>query len=463
MVKEVATTQNINFIKFSELYNWSAQSLLNEQFSYNKDFPLVPIGKFLKRNKTVVLIENDKTYKRVTIKIRNRGVVQRDTELGAKIGTKRQFYVSEGQFILSKIDARNGAMGIIPNELNGAIVTQDFLSYDIDVNKIHPQYLVLISTTDEFISFCQSCSNGTTNRQRIEEDQFLNVNIPLPPLNEEDAKKQGLSTEITQEKLVADYNQKIKSAEKAKQKAKVKKTEIESYLYKELGLQRAEKTDVKKGLHFVKFKDLKRWDPAYLLTILIELNSDFPLISYDDLFINLYNGIPARNYSNKGMRFLKVSDIKPNYISDKNVKYINSYKECDLISQNTLLITRKGTVGNSIFITEHQKYTASSEVFIIKINEEKVDGKYFSIVNNTEFVQNQYRENNTGTIMPSISQNKLKEIRIPIPASLKKQKDIVNQVSLMEKESNKYLLLSESLKTQATIDFENIIFKTVKK
>lgn len=44
---------------------------------------------------------------------------------------------------MSKIDARNGAMGLIPAELNGAIVTNDFPTYDVDFNTILPQFLLI--------------------------------------------------------------------------------------------------------------------------------------------------------------------------------------------------------------------------------------------------------------------------------------------------------------------------------
>ena len=154
---------------------------------------MVRIGEFLTRNKTAVTIQDEPVYQRVTIRVRNGGVVPRDEVKGANIGTKKQYVISSGQFILSKIDARNGAMGIIPESLDGAIVTQDFLAYDIDRTRINPQYLVLISTTKQFIDFCQSCSSGTTNRQRVDEAKFLSIRIPLPSLDE-------------QNRLVKDFN-----------------------------------------------------------------------------------------------------------------------------------------------------------------------------------------------------------------------------------------------------------------
>jgi len=181
------------------LENWSVRYLLESNFSYNDNFELMPIGSFLIKSRFKILIEDEKTYQRVTVKINNNGVVPRDTEIGKNIGTKQQYLIKTGQFLMSKIDARNGAFGLVPENLEGAIVTNDFPVFDIDHSVINPEFLVLITTTKEFIKFAQSCSSGTTNRQRIDIDMFLNVNIPLPSLPE-------------QNRIVEAYNEKIKLA-----------------------------------------------------------------------------------------------------------------------------------------------------------------------------------------------------------------------------------------------------------
>ncbi len=172
------------------------QYLNDSRIRFTTKYPLVQIKEFLTRNKTAITVQDEIIYQRITIRIHNGGVIPRDKVKGTEIGTKKQFRVSAGQFILSKIDARNGAMGIIPEKLDGAIVTQDFLAYNIDTTKINPQYLVLVSTTKQFMDFCQSCSSGTTNRQRVDEDKFLNIRISLPPLAE-------------QNKLVDEYHKRI--------------------------------------------------------------------------------------------------------------------------------------------------------------------------------------------------------------------------------------------------------------
>lgn len=440
-----ATNVYLKYIELAILENWSVQSLLDSKFNYSNKFELVRIGDFLIKSRNVVNIEDDKEYNRVTVKINNNGVLLRDVEKGVNIGTKKQYQAKAGQFIISKIDARNGAFGIIPNELDNAIVTNDFPLFNVNTARINSQFLLLITTTEVFIKFAQSCSSGTTNRQRMDIDMFLNQKIPLPKLKEQD-------------KIVNNYFSKISEAESLSNQVGELEGEIEKYLFETLGLASENKMKKEKGLHFVNFTNINRWDLSFLLQQENANKSRFPLISYGELFISLNNGIPARNYTPKGVRFLKVADIKKNYIDNSNVKYIQKFRESDYISKNTLLITRKGTVGNSIFIKDDKKYTASSEIFIIKLSE-IVDGNYLAEVNLSEFVQKQYIEKNTGTIMPSLSQDKLREILIPLPP-LEMQKTISNHIASIKKAMSELLILSSKKEHQAKQEFEKIIFNS---
>jgi restriction endonuclease S subunit len=84
---------------------------------------------------------------------------------------------------LSRIDARNGAFGIIPPELDGALVTQDFPMFRIDPAVIIPEYLALLLKSEEFTEICKRASRGTTNRKRLREDLLVEQAIPVPPEN----------------------------------------------------------------------------------------------------------------------------------------------------------------------------------------------------------------------------------------------------------------------------------------
>ena len=84
------------------------------------------------------------------------------------------------QFILSRIDARNGALGIVPPELDEAIVTPDFPVFNILQTRMLPAYLGWMCRTASFVEECRRASEGTTNRVRLQEDKFLAREISLP-------------------------------------------------------------------------------------------------------------------------------------------------------------------------------------------------------------------------------------------------------------------------------------------
>lgn len=137
------------------------------------------------RQKEAITVEDDAEYKRITIKMNGNGVLLRDEVIGEAIGTKRQFLVSSDQFVLSKIDARNGAFGIVPKSCDGAIITGNFWTFDVNSELADVQYLDFMSKTPEFKDFCIVASEGTTNRKYLDENKFLDKRILLPELAEQ--------------------------------------------------------------------------------------------------------------------------------------------------------------------------------------------------------------------------------------------------------------------------------------
>ncbi|WP_460546013.1 restriction endonuclease subunit S, partial [Echinicola sediminis] len=142
-------------------------------------------GDFLHRSKIPIDIEDGKEYKRVTIKSKHQGVSVRDTEKGEKIGTKKQFVLKAGQFVLSKIDARYGAFGIAPDEVEGAIITGNFWAYNVDFSIINIEWFNQFTNSQDFYDVCERASSGITHRKYLNEDFFLNYEIELPDINEQ--------------------------------------------------------------------------------------------------------------------------------------------------------------------------------------------------------------------------------------------------------------------------------------
>jgi len=141
---------------------------------------------FLTPSKEKIIIEDNKTYKQVKVKLNGKGAVLRKENLGKNIKTKAQFIVRGGQLIVSKIDARNGALAIIPKELDGSIVTSDFPVFNVDYQKINRVFLETYLRYNEIGKKLQRFSKGTTNRRRIKPENILKLEIKIPSKPEQD-------------------------------------------------------------------------------------------------------------------------------------------------------------------------------------------------------------------------------------------------------------------------------------
>lgn len=146
---------------------------------------MVPLKEILTKADEWIDIKPDEVYREVTVRLWGKGVIQRREVAGAEIAATRRQVVRSQQFILSRIDARNGAFGLIPDHLDGAIVSNDFPVFNLNRSLIIRGFLNWMSKTGWFVDLCKKASEGTTNRVRLKEERFLEAEIPLPPLSEQ--------------------------------------------------------------------------------------------------------------------------------------------------------------------------------------------------------------------------------------------------------------------------------------
>lgn len=168
-------------------------------------WPMVKLGEVLTKSEDWITLHPDRKYKEVTVRLWGNGAVLRKEILGAEIASTSRLRVRANQFIISRIDARNGACGLIPPELDGAVVSTDFPVFDPNPERLYANYLRWLSRTKPFVAFCTAASEGTTNRVRLKEDRFLATEISLPPLAEQRrlvARIDALAAKIDEAKLL---------------------------------------------------------------------------------------------------------------------------------------------------------------------------------------------------------------------------------------------------------------------
>ncbi len=142
----------------------------------------ITIERFLTKSEAWVPVAPDGQYKQITARLWGKGLTLRGEVPGAAIAAPRQFCAKAGQFLISRIDARHGAFGIVPAELDGALVSNDFPCFDIDASTVLPHYFEWYSRTPQFVDLCRRASQGSTNRVRMKEEKFLKMAVPLPSL-----------------------------------------------------------------------------------------------------------------------------------------------------------------------------------------------------------------------------------------------------------------------------------------
>jgi type I restriction enzyme S subunit len=148
-------------------------------------WPMVPLGELLHKSNDWIPLRPDMTYQEVTVRLWGKGATLRRHATGAEIASAQRLRVRSGQFIISRIDARNGASATIPTTLDGAVVSSDFPVFSTDPTRLLPEFLDWFSKSKTFVALCASASEGTTNRVRLKEARFLTKRIPLPSLAEQ--------------------------------------------------------------------------------------------------------------------------------------------------------------------------------------------------------------------------------------------------------------------------------------
>ncbi|MBF6384149.1 restriction endonuclease subunit S [Nocardia farcinica] len=149
------------------------------------NWPLVPLGDILAQDGQTERIANTESEKFLTIRLYGKGLVERSIGSGKTPKPFVGYRVKPGQFVYSRIDARNGAYGVVPDELDGAVCSKDFPKFDVDQQRADENYLLRLVQTRDFYRKVQDLSFGATNRQRVKEEEFLRLRIPLPPIEEQ--------------------------------------------------------------------------------------------------------------------------------------------------------------------------------------------------------------------------------------------------------------------------------------
>lgn len=441
----------LNLVYLRDLFDWSVAHLLNKDIGFTKHYPLVRIGDVIRRSTLLVIIKDDVLYSQITLKTNGGGAVLRGKKLGKDIGTKKQYLAKEGQFIMSKIDARNGAFGVVTKDIDNAIVTGDFPLFDVDVEKINPFYLYLLSSTQPFVQYAQSCSRGTTNRQRIDMNAFLSQQIPLPSLDE-------------QTKIVAAYNDAISLADLRVQQVKDIDEQIVSYWQESLGVEKLIERDKKKKgyMQFCPFRCIEKWGYDFIRK---DRNNNsqakYPSVRVIDICNISSGGTPARGrkeYYGGNIPWIKTGELKNEILTDTEEKITPlgmNNSSAKLYPKGSLIVAMYGaTIGKTAKLgVDATTNQACAVLFDIDNKQIQTDYLWLYLQSQTD----KLKAMAYGGAQPNINAGIVANYEIPLPP-FDTQNEIVERITRLRKKQKDLQQKALTLRQQATKQFEQTIF-----
>lgn len=192
---------------------WLMQNLLTGKKrlkGFSGEWKKVEISKHLKPSSKTAVSDTTK-YKKITIKLNLKGIEY--SNINREMADTRPFYVRKaGELIIGKQNYFNGSIAILPVAFDGCICSNAIMSFY--VKGANTNFIYEILSQRDFIEKRKYLANGTGQKE-LSEKEFLQFRIELPPLPEQTAIAEILSTADREIELL----QKDLAEEKQKKKA----------------------------------------------------------------------------------------------------------------------------------------------------------------------------------------------------------------------------------------------------
>jgi restriction endonuclease S subunit len=181
VMDEVAETENQTVINLDNYRNSIIENFVAKNLDWiNDDWKKVKLESILfvpKKTKAKKIDRN----KLITVRLHRKGVIKNENTGGLRIGATTYYIRKAGQFIYGKQNLHNGALGIVPIELDGFLTSSDIPTLDINIEKVMPEFIEILIGRKTFYKYLEKYSAGS-GAKRISEKVLLEIKIDLPPI-----------------------------------------------------------------------------------------------------------------------------------------------------------------------------------------------------------------------------------------------------------------------------------------
>ncbi len=347
-------------------------------------WPTIVLGEVMRHRKEFITIDDLQTYRRCRVQSRAQGIVWRDTVVGADITTKRQQVCRAGEFLVAEIDAKVGGYGIVPEDLDGAIVSSHYFLFVIDRERLDPRFMSYLVRTRSF--FDQVHAHGSTNYAAVEPEDVLAFRVALPPLTEQRciaARVQHLADRI------ADIQAPRREA--------------------------AAELDAMAGAYLNRlFGDAYQNKPGTLgMTNHVRIG---------DVASDVADGPHVTpHYVDVGIPFVTVLNITSGRVVFSGLKHITpddhwQYAKRARAERGDVLISKDGTIGIPCFVDTDREFSFFVSVALIKPVRAVLDGQFLTWVLRAPYLQRRMRERSRGDMIRHLVLREIRDLLVPLPS-----------------------------------------------
>lgn len=131
-------------------------------------------------------VDPQSSYPNLGIYSFSRGVFSKPPIDGAQTSASTLYRVRKNQFIYSRLFAFEGAYAIVPEEMDGVFVSNEYPTFDVDHDRVLPRYLFwMFKRPDVWRQVAVGSKGMGDRRQRVHPEKVLGYRINLPSLDEQ--------------------------------------------------------------------------------------------------------------------------------------------------------------------------------------------------------------------------------------------------------------------------------------
>ena len=332
------------------------------------------------------------------------------------------FAAYPGDVVFSRIDARNGVIGVLQEEIAKAVVTSEFPVFVPAPDRLDGGFVKLVLRTGDFLAALRQKASGTSGRKRITPDAFADLHIPLPPLDE-------------QRGIVAAHRAALARAADLEREADEAEARAMEAFEAALGFDPPAPLP-ERPVFIASFKDLARWSHEGILRRIAEGDtahtSPYPIVQLRDVITDLVVGWSPRCLNRPAGEnewgILKLSAVTSGYLKPSENKALPPGAESRPaleVKRGDVLITRGSgvtrLVGATIFVADEppSRLMICDLIFRVIFNDaSKIDPAFLSATLATTNLRSQIESQRTGAapMMQKITKSALMSLRLPLPS-----------------------------------------------